>query len=81
MAKLIRANSPMSVIPVPITLTAFQSYVGGFVKFIELSCGDLMVVNEAATELAPLNQAATDIAGRAGPIYGHAVHCSPEEIA
>lgn len=62
----------------PLTLTALQVFVGGFIKFVELSSGDLLVVNEVQT-FAPLNQTASRLAGT--PIYGHAVICLPEEIA
>ena len=82
MASFIPYDKPMrNKIPVPLTLTALQEYVGGFIKFIELTCGDIMVVNEAASEFAPINHTANDLAGSAGPIYGHAVLCLPEEIA
>jgi hypothetical protein len=66
-------------IPVPLTLAALQRYVGGFIRFIELASGDVMVVNEAGPEFAPLNKAATDIAHQ--PIHWHAVLCTPTEIA
>lgn len=68
-------------IPTPLTLTALQTYVGGFVKFIELNSGDILVVNDKATEFASINHHANSFARSAGPIYGHAVLCSPSEIA
>lgn len=82
MASLYPIDKPMrSQIPTPLTLTAMQRFVGGFIKFIELSCGDLMVVNEAAiAETSALNVDATKLAGKSGPVYGTVIFCEPSEI-
>lgn len=66
-------------IETPLTLTQLQILVGGFIHFIELTSGDLLVVNEAAPELAPINLTASTFAGR--DIYGDVVLCSPKDIA
>lgn len=68
-------------IPLPLTLTCLQLLVGGFIRFIELPTGDVLVVNESAAEFAAINPSASSLAGPAGPIYGDAVLCSPTEIA
>lgn len=69
-------------IPTPLTLTAMQILVGGFIKFVELTSGDWMVVNEASFEGTMfLNPTASQLAGHAGPIYGDAILCDPKEIA
>ncbi len=63
----------------PLTLTALQTFVGGFIRFVELSSGDLMVVNEASVDgLGFLNPNASSLAGY--PVYGSVVMCIPEEI-
>ena len=80
MASFIPTQGPAKEVRVPLTLTALQSYVGGFIKFVELPSGDLLVVNEAGPEFAAINRAANGFAGQAGPIFGHAVLCSPSEI-
>ena len=80
MASFIPTNGPAKEVKVPLTLTALQTYVGGFIKFIELPSGDLLVVNEAGPSFAEINEQANGLAGRVGPIYGHAVLCSPSEI-
>lgn len=83
MADHIPAWSPVKRnIPTPLTLTQLQTCVGGFIKFIELSTGDLLVVNEASLDgIAPFNSEASSLAGKAGPIHGDVVFCSPTEIA
>lgn len=81
MAKHFPPNGPAIALTTPLTLTTLQTCVGGFIKFVELPHGDLMVVNEASTDLAPFNPSASSLAGKAGPIYGDAVLCEPSEIA
>jgi hypothetical protein len=74
-------GSIISGIKTPLTLTALQIFVGGFIRFVELSSGDLMVVNEASADgIGFYNPTASQLAGNAGPIYGDAVLCTPEEI-
>ena len=73
-------------IETPLTLTALQILVGGFIRFVELSSGDWMVINEASLEgtlegTSFLNPTASQLAGKSGPIYGDAVICDPKEIA
>jgi len=83
MAQHVRVNgSVIDDVPTPLTLTALQLFVGGFVYFVELSTGDLMVVNEASRDqIGFYNPTASPLAGKAGPIYGDAILCSPAEIA
>lgn len=84
MAEFIPWDKPMRRIPdkeIPLTLTQLQGYVGGFIRFVELTCGDVMVVNEAGPAFSTVNHTANDLAGPAGPVYGDVVLCSPEEIA
>jgi len=79
MADYIPDNAPIrSNIHTPLTLTALQTYVEGFIKFVELQSGDVMIVNEAGPAFAPINQAASKIAGQI--IHGHVILCSPSEI-
>lgn len=69
-------------IDTPLTLTALQTYVNGFVYFIELPTGDWLVVNEKSRDnIGPYNPHASSIAGKAGPIYGDAVLIDPKELA
>lgn len=84
MARLIRLRGGSRSIETPITLTAFQTLVGGFIEFVELESGDLMVVNEEInsrpSEFSHFsNPAATVIAGQ--PVLGDVVICNPSEIA
>lgn len=85
MARLIRYQGRTERIEtVPITLTAFQVHVGGFIDFIELQSGDLLVVNEEINRRAAdfvhfSNPTATVIAGI--PVLGDVVLCSPSEVA
>lgn len=79
MANYIAQNSTTRQVPTPLTLTGLQNYVGGFVKFIDLPSGDLMVINEASPLFPALNEAASKIAGRT--INGHVVVCAQEDIA
>lgn len=80
MADYIPADRPIGRgIETPLTLTKLQTLVGGFIHFVELSSGDLMVVNEAAAQFAPLNPTATIIARR--ETHGDVVVCSPKDIA
>lgn len=66
-------------IKTPLTLTAMQIFVGGFIHFLELPSGDLMVVNEASRGgNGYYNKAASQIAGM--PVHGDAILCSPEDI-
>jgi len=76
------ADRPMQRnIQTPLTLTQLQTLVAGFVRFIELDDGDIIVINEASPGEAPFNSLASSIAGKAGPIYGDVVHCKSSEIA
>lgn len=76
MPKLIPIKDPMRHVEAPLTLTAMKRYVGDSIHLINLLSGDLMVVNESATEP---NKSASSLAGR--PIFGPAVLCSELEIA
>lgn len=68
----------MTQLAVPLTLTKLQTLVGGFIEFVELLSGDVLVVNEAR-ELAPFNPKASLLLGL--PVNGDVVLCDPEEIA
>ncbi len=83
MADYIPVGRPiLRKIATPLTLTQMQLKVGGFIKFVDLSSGDIMVINESATEFPGLhNPTASQLAGSAGPIFGDAIICSPSEIA
>lgn len=63
----------------PITLSSLQSYLHGFIDFIDLDFGDILVVNETAFERDPVNTTATLIAGR--PIYGDVILCRFGDLA
>lgn len=82
MADHIRAHGPIQRgIAVPLTLTALQTLVGGFIYFVELRSGDLLVINEASRDQIGLyNESATAFAG-GSLIFGDAVLCTPGEIA
>jgi hypothetical protein len=81
-ADLIPATRPIRRgVLVPLTLTQLQTFVGGFIRFVELPTGDVIVINEASLDGADYNPTASSIAGKAGPIYGDVIHCSPSEIA
>lgn len=82
MATLIHPTKDAREVEVPLTLTALQCYVGGFIYFIELANGEILIVNEASfDQFGFYNKEASKIAGQAGPIYGDAVLCKPEDIA
>jgi len=79
MAHFIQANGTMRHnIPVPLSLTALQQYVQGFVQFIDLSGGDCIAVNEKSAEYGDANQTATALAFQ--PICGPAVLFHPGEL-
>lgn len=63
----------------PLTLTALQTRVKGFISFVELTSGDYLVINESQCSYVPVNDAATAVAGY--PVRGDVVLCTPEEIA
>jgi hypothetical protein len=76
----IPAARPQEQYDKPLTLTQLQLFVGGFVKFVDLMTGDVMVINEASLDnLGPHNPTASSLAGR--PIFGDVVLCTPSEIA
>jgi hypothetical protein len=79
MARLIPHHGEVRDVATPLTLTDLQIYVGGFILFIELSSGDLLIVNESAEHFTPMNKTATTIAGQ--PVYGDVVLCESGEIA
>lgn len=81
MADFIPVGRPVQKnVPTPLTLTQLQSFVAGFIQYVELSSGDYLIVNEAwLNGLAPINLNATALVGR--PVYGDVVICSPSEIA
>ena len=82
MATFIPAARPTqaAIQPVPLTLTTLQVHVGGFIAFVDLPSGDMLVINEASVDqLAPLNVTASSLAGQS--IYGDVVLCTPGEIA
>jgi hypothetical protein len=77
MASFIPMDGPIEHgITTPLTLTAMQKLVCGFIEFVELKSGDLMVVNESASQV---NSLASTLAGR--EIRGAAILCEPQDIA
>jgi len=81
MATFFPEEGPARQVESPLTLTKLQTLVKGFIKFIDMPTGDVLVVNESAPEFARMNETATSLAGRVGPVYGDAVLCDPSEIA
>ncbi len=80
MADYLPVSLPTRKVAVPLTLTALQTYVGGFVRFVELKSGDWLVINEASLDdMGFHNQTASTIAGM--KIHGDAILCHPSEIA
>ncbi|MGH7192224.1 MAG: DUF3846 domain-containing protein [Candidatus Saccharimonadales bacterium] len=68
------------VMSLPLTLTAMQTLVGGFIRFVDLTSGDVMVINESSLDrLGFYNKTASNLAGQS--IYGDVVVCEPTEIA
>lgn len=62
-----------------LTLTQMQIYVQGFVHFMELMSGELLIVNEASLDrVGPYNKSASALAGV--PVYGNAILCEPSEL-
>jgi hypothetical protein len=80
-ADYIPASRPIERgIPTPLTLTQLQLRAGGFIAFVTLLNGDLMVVNEASKDrIGIYNPTASSILGK--PVFGDAVLCPPSEIA
>lgn len=76
MPKLIPLDEPIRTVAAPLTFTALKRYVGGSIQLVQLLSGDIIVVNESATEP---NKSASSLAGR--PIFGPAVLCTESEIA
>jgi len=82
MAALIRWNGPLHRFREPLTITRLQELVGGFVKFLELPCGDYLATNEDAMRLLTrVNKNADVFVGIAGPVYGDVVLFGEEELA
>lgn len=79
MATFFPLNGSARQLPTPLTLTTLQTCVGGFIRFIDLPSGDIMVVNEASPDLAELNETASSLANR--DVFGDVVLCEPEELA
>lgn len=80
MADYIPANRPIELnVLTPLTLTALQTFTGGFIKFVDLPSGDILVINESSSDFAPINNTASSIAGRS--IFGDVVRCVSSEIA
>lgn len=64
----------------PLTLTQLQIFVGGFITFVDLLNGDILIINEASRDRIGIhNQTASTLLGK--PVFGDVVLCSPEEIA
>lgn len=81
MATFFPEEGPARQVEAPLTLTTLQTLVKGFIKFIDMPSGDVLVVNESAPEFARMNASATSLAGKVGPVYGDVVLCDPSEIA
>lgn len=81
MASLIRWNGPLHRFQEPLTITRLQELVGGFVKFIELPCGDYLAANETDMRLfTRFNKNAEVFVGIAGPVYGDVVIFNEAEL-
>lgn len=80
MADYIPANRPIQrKVDKPLTLTQLQLFVGGFIHFVTLLNGDILVLNEASRDRVGIhNPTASALLGK--PVFGDAVLCSPEEI-
>ncbi len=81
MADYIPANRPIQRgVKNPLTLTQLQIWVGGFIHFVNLLNGDMLVLNEASLDHIGIhNPTASTLLGK--PVWGDVVLCSPEEIA
>ncbi len=81
MADYIPANRPIERgITTPLTLTQLQTLIGGFIAFVDLTNGDMLVINEASRDRMGFhNQTASTLLGK--PVFGDVVLCSPSEIA
>ncbi len=77
MATLIPTDGPLEHnLQCPISLQSFQKYLGGFVDFLELDKGHLLlVVNEKGGDK---NTTASAFAGM--DIFGPAILCEPSDI-
>jgi len=76
-AFLIPTEGARKPIKGPFTLTALKNFVGGPIEFIDLSYGDVLVIN--STGLGPINAVSCSLVRRL--VHGPAVLCSPEDIA
>lgn len=81
MATFFPQEGPAKQIEAPLTLTKLQSLVKGFIQFIDMPTGDVLVVNESSVGYARINVTASLLAGKVGPVYGDVVLCDPSEIA
>lgn len=79
MASLITAAGFAQEVKSPLELHDLQLLVGGFVKFVNLDEGRMIVVQELAVKHRPINETASKLAGL--PIHGDVVVLSGEEIA
>jgi hypothetical protein len=80
-ADYIPANRPIQrEVETPLTLTQLQLFVGGFIHFVTLLNGDILVTNEASRDHVGIhNPTASTLLGK--PVFGDVVLCSSEEIA
>ena len=79
MATYLPAKGKSEKVDGPLTLTALQTRVKGFIQFVDLPSGDCLVINESQCSYVPVNDSATAMAGY--PIRGDVILCTPEEIA
>lgn len=77
MAFFIPAEGSRKPIKGPFTLTALQTILGGPIEFIDLSYGDVLVVNSLG--IGPINPVSCALTPRM--VLGPVVICSPEDIA
>lgn len=77
MAFLIPVDGSRKPIKGPFTLTALQTLLGGPIEFIDLSYGDMLVVNSLG--YGPINPVSQVLVQQT--VHGPVVLCSPEDIA
>jgi hypothetical protein len=79
MASLITANGFANEVTSPLELHELQILVGGYIKYVNLTEGRVLVVQELAFKYHPVNETATKLAGKT--IHGDVVLCSGSELA
>jgi hypothetical protein len=76
-AFLIPTEGSRQPIKGPFTLTALKTFVGGPIEFIDLSYGDVLVIN--STGLGAINPVSHTLVKQM--VHGPVVICAPEDIS